>query len=61
MGDLIDALNGADEPGVVPDQPTKSPREPGMLLDALSRLTRQAPLHSLTVAFLVGVMVARSR
>jgi hypothetical protein len=34
-------------------------REPGMLLDQLSRWTRQAPLPAL--AFLVGVIATRRR
>jgi hypothetical protein len=36
-------------------------REPGMPLDILSRLVREAPLHSLAIAFLLGVAVARRR
>ena len=36
-------------------------REPGMPLDILSRLIREAPLHSLAIAFLLGVAVARRR
>ena len=36
-------------------------RQPGGLLDQLSRFTRDAPLRSLTVAFLAGVIVARRR
>jgi hypothetical protein len=34
-------------------------RKPGMPLDILSKVTRQAPLGSLVVAFLIGVIVAR--
>jgi hypothetical protein len=36
-------------------------RQPDMPLDILARLVRQAPLQSLAVAFLAGVMVARRR
>lgn len=36
-------------------------QEPGMPLDKLSRLTRQAPVQALAVAFLVGAIVARRR
>jgi len=36
-------------------------REPGMPLDTLARLVREAPLPSLLVAFLLGVIVARRR
>ena len=36
-------------------------REPGMPLDILSRLVREAPLHSLAIALLLGVAVARRR
>jgi hypothetical protein len=35
--------------------------EPGMPLDTVSRLTRQAPLQALAVAFLVGVLLTRRR
>lgn len=36
-------------------------RRPGMPLDVLARVTREAPLASLFVAFLFGVAVARRR
>jgi hypothetical protein len=36
-------------------------REPDMPLDILARLVREAPLHSLAIAFLLGVAVARRR
>ena len=36
-------------------------RQPGMPLSTLSAVTREAPLASLFVAFLVGVAVARRR
>jgi hypothetical protein len=36
-------------------------RQPDMPLDSLARLVKQAPLQSLAVAFLAGVMVARRR
>ena len=34
---------------------------PGMPLDVLARLTRQAPVQALAVAFLVGILAARRR
>jgi hypothetical protein len=37
----------------------KSMPRPGMPLDALRRLTRQALLQALAIAFLVGVLVTR--
>jgi hypothetical protein len=36
-------------------------RQPGMPLSILSNVTREAPLGSLLVAFLLGVAVARRR
>jgi hypothetical protein len=36
-------------------------RQPGMPLDTLARLVRQAPLHSLAIAFLLGVAISRRR
>jgi len=36
-------------------------QEPGMPLDVLARLTRQAPVQALAVAFLVGILAARRR
>jgi hypothetical protein len=36
-------------------------REPGMPLSILSNITREAPLGSLFIAFLLGVAVARRR
>lgn len=36
-------------------------REPGMPLDILSKMVREAPLSSLAIAFLLGVAVSRRR
>ena len=36
-------------------------RRPGGILDQLSRFTREAPLRSLAIAFVVGAIVARRR
>jgi ABC-type transporter Mla maintaining outer membrane lipid asymmetry permease subunit MlaE len=36
-------------------------RRPGGLLDQLARLTREAPLQSLAIAFLLGFIVALRR
>ena len=38
-----------------------SGREPAMPIDTIARLVREAPLHSLAVAFLLGMVVARRR
>ena len=34
-------------------------RHPGAPLDRLARWTQEAPLHAVTIAFLVGVLVGR--
>jgi hypothetical protein len=39
----------------------KAGRKPGMPLSVLSNITREAPLGSLLIAFLLGVAVARRR
>jgi hypothetical protein len=36
-------------------------RQPGAPLDRLAGWTREAPLHALAVAFLMGVMLGRRR
>jgi hypothetical protein len=36
-------------------------RRPGGVLDQLSRMTRESPLRSLAIAFVVGLIVARRR
>ncbi|MEO6780180.1 MAG: hypothetical protein ABI407_03910 [Bradyrhizobium sp.] len=36
-------------------------RQPDMPLDVLAKLVRQAPLQSLAIAFVLGLMVARRR
>jgi hypothetical protein len=36
-------------------------QEPGMPLDKVARLTRQAPLQALAAAFLIGVLFTRRR
>ena len=36
-------------------------RQPGAPLDRLARWAREAPLHAVTVAFLVGVLLGRHR
>ena len=40
---------------------TGSGRAPGTPLDTIARLVREAPLHSLMIAFLLGMVVARRR
>jgi hypothetical protein len=39
----------------------ESSRRPGGLLNQLSRFTREAPLRSLAIAFVVGLIAARRR
>ena len=36
-------------------------RQPGAPLDRLARWAQEAPLHAVTVAFLVGVLLGRRR
>lgn len=36
-------------------------RQPGAPLDRLAAWTRAAPLHSLAIAFLVGIIIGRRR
>jgi hypothetical protein len=36
-------------------------QEPGMPADMLRRMTRQAPVQALAIAFLVGILIARRR
>jgi ElaB/YqjD/DUF883 family membrane-anchored ribosome-binding protein len=36
-------------------------RQPGEPLDRLAQWTRAAPLHSLAIAFLVGIILGRRR
>ena len=36
-------------------------RQPGEPLDRLAQWTRAAPLHSLAIAFLVGIVIGRRR
>jgi hypothetical protein len=42
-------------------QAIENGRKPGMPLDVLSKLVREAPLGSLAIAFLCGVIVGRRR
>jgi len=36
-------------------------RQPGAPLDRLARWTREAPIHAITIAFLLGALLARRR
>ena len=56
--ELSDAIKGAASR--VGDA-IEAGRRPGMPLSILSNITREAPLGSLLVAFLLGVAVARRR
>lgn len=60
-----DAVNGAAETVQTTTESVaaaiEDSRGPGGILDQLSRFTREAPLRSLTIAFVVGLTVARRR
>jgi hypothetical protein len=60
-----DAVNGAAETVQTTTESIaaaiEDSRRPGGILDQLSRFTREAPLHSLTIAFVVGLIIARRR
>jgi hypothetical protein len=43
------------------NQAIETGRQPGMPLDILSKMIREAPLHSLVIAFLLGMAVGRRR
>ncbi len=51
LNEAVNRVHGAIEAG----------RKPGRPLSILSNITREAPLGSLLVAFLLGVAVARRR
>jgi hypothetical protein len=59
MGELLDALNAADADyrtgGAI------AAPEPSNALDRLAKLVREAPLPSLAIAFLLGVIISRRR
>jgi hypothetical protein len=58
IGEVADAVKGtAQRISAAVD----SGRKPGMPLSVLSNIAREAPLGSLLVAFLLGVLVARRR
>jgi hypothetical protein len=60
-----DAVNGAAETVQTTTESVaaaiEDSRRPGGILDQLSRFTREAPLRSLAIAFVVGAIVARRR
>jgi hypothetical protein len=58
ISEISEAVNGAVNrlTGVI-----EAGRKPGMPLSILSNITREAPLGSLLIAFLLGVAVARRR
>jgi hypothetical protein len=62
MPELLDALNEADAQAIqsVSDA-IETGLQPGTRLDTLARWVRQAPLHSVAIAFLLGVVIARRR
>jgi hypothetical protein len=51
MNTVVGSVNDAIEKG----------RKPGMPLSVISNVAREAPLASLSIAFMLGVMVARRR
>ena len=60
-----DAVNGAAETVQTTTESVaaaiENSRGPGGTLDQLSRFTREAPLRSLAIAFVIGAIVARRR
>jgi hypothetical protein len=58
ISEISDAVNGAVNRV---NSAIEAGRKPGMPLSVLSNITREAPLGSLLVAFLLGVAVARRR
>jgi hypothetical protein len=58
---FAEASDVAKSAAVSLGQTIEKGRKPGMPLDILSKLTREAPLGSLAVAFLLGLIVARRR
>lgn len=58
VSEISEAVNGAVNRvrGAI-----EAGRKPGMPLSILSNITREAPLGSLLIAFLLGVAVARRR
>jgi hypothetical protein len=58
ISEISDAVNGAVNRV---SSAIEAGRKPGMPLSILSNITREAPLGSLLVAFLLGVAVARRR
>ena len=58
---FAEASDVAKSAAVTLGEAIEKSRQPGMPLDVLSKLVREAPLGSLVVAFLCGVIVARRR
>ncbi len=58
LSEVVDTVKGAAQR--VSDT-IEAGRKPGMPLSILANVTREAPLGSLLVAFLLGVAVARRR
>ena len=58
ISEISDAVNGAVNRV---NSALEAGRKPGMPLSILSNITREAPLGSLLIAFLLGVAVARRR
>jgi hypothetical protein len=56
ISEISDAVNGAVNRV---NSAIEAGRKPGMPLSILSNITREAPLGSLLIAFLLGVAVAR--
>jgi hypothetical protein len=58
VAEVSDAVKGATQ---VIRQAIETGKKPGMPLSVLSNIAREAPLGSLLIAFLLGVVVARRR
>ena len=65
LGEATEAVRTATEAVETTSQriadAIKAGRQPGRPLDRLSNLTRETPLQSLAIAFLLGFIIARRR
>src|SRR5258706_12877905 len=65
LGDATEAFRTTTEAVETPTQriadAIKAGRQPDRPLDRLANLTREAPLQSLSIAFLLGLIIARRR
>jgi hypothetical protein len=65
LGEAMEAVRTATEAVETTNQriadAIKAGRQPGRPLDLLANLTRETPLQSLAIAFLLGFIIARRR